>query len=69
MEDCDNYGMVRHGDKPCRPLSTMQMHADVLRILKQHIVHQPFALKFLFITSNADNTNLGRIAPSRNEPY
>jgi hypothetical protein len=28
--DCDNLGMVRHGNKPRRPLSTTQSQADVL---------------------------------------
>jgi hypothetical protein len=34
MEDCDNLGVVCHINKPRHPLSTTQIHADVLRILK-----------------------------------
>ena len=43
--DCDNLGMVRHGNKPWRPLSTTQPQAEVLKILKQYIAHQPFCLE------------------------
>jgi hypothetical protein len=53
--DCDNLGVVRHGNKPWRPLSTTQPQADILKILKQYIAHQPFASKFLYVPSQADD--------------
>ncbi len=56
LEDCNNLGMVRHGNKPHRPLSMTQTHADVWWVLKQYIVCQPFALKFLYVASHADDT-------------
>jgi hypothetical protein len=56
IEDCNNLGVVRHGNKPCHPLSKTQTYADVLRVLKQYIVHQLFALKFLYVASHAEDT-------------
>jgi hypothetical protein len=56
--DCDNLGVVRHGNKPQRPLSTTQPQADVLKILKQYIAHQPFASKFLYVASHANDVKL-----------
>jgi hypothetical protein len=56
MEDCSNLGIVRHGNKPQWSLSTIQPQADVLKILKQYIASQPFALKFLFVALHANNT-------------
>lgn len=41
-EDCDNDGIVRQGNKPNRQLSETQVHADVLRVMKQMILDQPF---------------------------
>jgi hypothetical protein len=43
MEDCNNLGIVQHGNKPWRPLSTTQPQADVLTMLKRYITSQPFA--------------------------
>ncbi len=48
--------MVRHGNKPHHPLSTTQTHADVLWVLKQYIIRQPFALKILYVASHTNNT-------------
>jgi hypothetical protein len=56
LDDCDNLGVVQHGNTPHRSLSTTQMHADLLRVLKCYIVKQPFLLKFLHVTSHADDT-------------
>jgi hypothetical protein len=56
--DCDNLGMVRHGNKPQRPLSITQPQAEVPKILKQYIAHQPFASKFLYVASHADDIKL-----------
>jgi hypothetical protein len=56
LENCNNLGVVRHGNKPHHPISTTQTHADVLQVFKQYIVHQPFALKFLYVASHAKDT-------------
>ncbi len=56
LEDCDNLGVLQHGNTPYRLLSTTQMHADLLRVLKRYIVKQPFLLKFLHTASHADET-------------
>jgi hypothetical protein len=42
--DCDNLGIVHHGNKPWQPLYTTQLQADILKILKRDIANQPFAL-------------------------
>jgi len=36
-EDCDNNGVVLHGNSPFRALSSTQTQADVLRIMKRLI--------------------------------
>jgi hypothetical protein len=63
LEDCNNLGMVRLGNKPHCPLSTTHTHADVLWVLKQYIVRQPFALKFLYVASHANNTKSWKDCP------
>jgi hypothetical protein len=45
LEDCDNLGIMQHGNTPHCLLSTTQTHADLLCVLKRHIVKQPFLLK------------------------
>ncbi len=56
MDNCNNLGVVHHENKPHCSLSTTQTHADVLWVLKCCIVCQPFALKFLHIASQANDT-------------
>ncbi len=56
LEDCDNLGVVQHGNTPHCLFSTTQTHADLLRVLKRYIVKQPFLLKFLHVASHADDT-------------
>jgi hypothetical protein len=56
LGDCDNLGIVQHGNTPHRSLSTIQTHADLLCVLKCYIVKQPFLLKFLHVASHADDT-------------
>jgi hypothetical protein len=57
FEDCDNDGVVKHGNPPTRPLSSNQSNADILRIMKQMILEYPFHLKFLYVASHSDDTN------------
>jgi hypothetical protein len=40
--DCDNNGVVSHGNEPLRPLSTNQSQADILCIFKNLVSAQPF---------------------------
>ncbi len=54
-EDCDNNGVVLHGSSPFRPLSGTQTQADVLRVMKRLITHQPFIIKFKYVVSHSDN--------------
>jgi hypothetical protein len=56
FEDCDNDGVVKHGNTPTRPLSSNQSNTDILRIMKQMILEHPFHLKFLYVTSHSDDT-------------
>ncbi len=41
-EDCDNNGVVLHGNSPFSPLSSTQTQADVLQIMKRLIAQQHF---------------------------
>jgi hypothetical protein len=54
-EDCNNNRVVLYGNKPFRPLSGSQTQADVLRVMKCLISHQPFAVQFLYLASHLDN--------------
>ncbi len=56
MIDCDNLGVVCHGNMFRRPLSTTQPQADVLRIMKHYIATQPFASEYLYIALHADES-------------
>ncbi len=54
-EDCDNNGVVLHGNKHYRLLSALQTQSDVLRVMKQLITCQPFVILFLYVQSHSDN--------------
>jgi hypothetical protein len=54
-EDCNNEGVVKHGNTPRRTLSSTQPHADVIRVLKRYITNQPFSLKFMYVASHTDD--------------
>ena len=55
-EDCDNNGVVLHGNKFMKPLPTSQKQADVLRVMKRLIAQQNFTIKFLYVQSHTDDT-------------
>jgi hypothetical protein len=42
--DCDNNGVVSHGNAPLRSLPTNQTQADVLCTFKQLVSAQPFCI-------------------------
>ncbi len=56
IEDCDKDGVVKHSNTPFRPLSSTQLNADVLRIMKHMILDHPFRLKFLYVSSHSNDT-------------
>jgi hypothetical protein len=54
-EDCDNNGVVLHGNTHSRPLSASQKQSDVLQVVKKLISRQPFVIKFLYVQSHTDD--------------
>jgi hypothetical protein len=54
-EDCNNNGVVLHGNKPFHPLPGSQTQLDVLQVMKCLIAHQPFAVCFLYVASHSDD--------------
>ncbi len=55
IEDCNNDGVVKHGNTPFRPLLSTQLNADVLRIMERMILDHPFRLKFLYVASHSND--------------
>ncbi len=53
--DCDNNGVVTHGNTPHIPLSTNQTQADLLRVFKNLLSMQSFAMKYIYVQSHADD--------------
>jgi len=53
--DCDNKGVVFHGNAPGRVLKEKQAQADVLRVMKGIISSQCFQTTFLWVPSHADD--------------
>ncbi len=58
IDDCDNDGVVKHGNVLHQTISLMQTQSDVPRVMKQYIIRQPFRLKFLYVASHCDDTKL-----------
>ena len=54
--DCDNNGIVTHGNTPHIPLSTNQTQADLLRVFKNLVSNQSFTVKYKYVQSHADNS-------------
>ncbi len=53
-EDCNNNGVILHGNSPYRPLSGTLTQADVLCMMKPLITRQPFIIKFRYVASHSD---------------
>jgi hypothetical protein len=53
--DCDNRGVVLHGNSPQRALKEKQAQADVLRVFKRVINEQQFAVKMEWVPSHQDD--------------
>ncbi len=54
--DCDNNGVVTHGNTPHTPLSTNQTQADLLRVFKNIVSKQSFSVKYKYVQSHADDS-------------
>jgi hypothetical protein len=54
--DCDNNGVVTHGNSPNTPLPASQTHADLLRVFKNFVATQPFLVKYRYVQSHADDS-------------
>jgi hypothetical protein len=54
-EDCDNNGVVLHGNNFSRPLSASQKQADVIRVMKNLISQHIIFIKFLYVQSHTDD--------------
>ncbi len=48
-EDCNNNGVVLHGNSYLKPLPASQTQADVLRVMKKLVSQQMFTTKFLYV--------------------
>jgi len=58
--DCNNNGVVSHGNTPYIPLSTNQTQADLLRVFKNLVLNQSFTVKYKYVQSHADDSKKWR---------
>jgi hypothetical protein len=56
--DCDNNGVVSHGNEPLHPFPTNQLQADILRVFKNLIAAQPFCVQYKYVQSHADDKKI-----------
>ncbi len=56
MVDCDNNGVVSHGNKPLCPFPTNQSQADILHVFKNLVAAQPLRVQYKYVQSHADDT-------------
>ncbi len=56
IKDCDNRGVVIHGNAPHQTISSTQTQSDVIRVMNQYMIRQPFRLNFLYDASHCDDT-------------
>ncbi len=54
--DCDNNGVVTHGNTPHIPLPTNQTQTDLLRVFKNLVSNQTFTVKYKYVQSHAYNS-------------
>jgi hypothetical protein len=54
--DCDNNGVVSHGNNPLLSLPTNQSQADILWVFKNLVSIQPFCIRYKNVQSHADDT-------------
>ena len=55
MVDCDNIGVVIHGNNSIRPLPSNQPQADLLQTFKNLVSSQTFQVQYKYVASHADN--------------
>ncbi len=58
--NCDNNGLVSHGNEPLCPFPTNQSQADILCIFKNLISAQPFRVWYKYVQLHADDTKRWR---------
>jgi hypothetical protein len=46
LVDCDNNGVVIHGNNSLQPILTNQSQADLLQVFKHLVLSQPFRVKY-----------------------
>jgi hypothetical protein len=56
IEDCNNKGVIKHGNTPYWPITTTQTQSDVLHVMKQYVIAQSFKLKFSYVASHCDDS-------------
>ncbi len=54
--DCDNNGVVIHGNSPNTLLSTNQTQANLLWVFKNLVAMQKNSIKYKYVQSHADNS-------------
>jgi hypothetical protein len=54
--DCDNNGVVSHGNKPLHPFPTNQSQATILHVFKNLVAAQPFHVWYKYVQSHANDT-------------
>jgi hypothetical protein len=52
--DCDNNGVVIHGNSSNTVLSTNQTQADLLRVFKNLVATQKFPVKYKYVQPHVD---------------
>ncbi len=58
--DCNNNGVVIHGNSPNTLLSTNQTQADLLRVFKNLVAMQKFPVKYKYVQSHATTQRSGK---------
>jgi hypothetical protein len=65
--DCDNNGIVSHGNAPHWSLPTNQPQANVLGVFKYLVSIQPFPVKLKYVQSHADKTKKWQDCPLKDQ--
>jgi hypothetical protein len=54
--DCNNNGIITHGNTPNIPLQSNQTQANLLRIFKNLVSTKTFTIKYKYVQSHADDS-------------
>jgi hypothetical protein len=60
-EDCNNNGVITHGNTPHIPLPTNQTQTNLLRVFKNLVLSQTFTVKYKYVQSHAEDSKKGKI--------